>query len=320
MKHWLPKRFAPVCVCVVSLGVCMAAPASAYDPVSDGPIGPEQTTIAAAYLYTMAVPNAVPAGVNDFSCKPSAAHPNPVILLEGTYATTYSSWAYYAPQLKKLGYCVFAPELPKDTASFWAYVPNANNTGALMDSTRQVAAFTDRVLASTGAEKVDMIGWSLGGTLARGYTKFFSGASKVGTIVSLGSPNHGTTVSGILTLAKLLHPQLVQVMGGTAGAQQGTDSAYITALNQGGETVPGVKYLAIGTSYDEVVTPWNTTFLTAGPGASVKNVRLQDGCEAMYTDHLGLSYNRRAFGYVKKALDPKDTSPLPCYMSVPVTN
>jgi hypothetical protein len=51
--------------------------------------------------------NASPAGAN-VSCKPSAAHPDPVVLVEGTFASMFNSFSAISPDLVNNGYCVFA--------------------------------------------------------------------------------------------------------------------------------------------------------------------------------------------------------------------
>src|SRR5580700_7308411 len=59
-----------------------------------------------------------PAGANNWSCKPSAAHPYPVVLVHGLGATMGENWGYLSPLLAARGYCVFAltygldPRLP----------------------------------------------------------------------------------------------------------------------------------------------------------------------------------------------------------------
>src|SRR5438132_9664552 len=61
-----------------------------------------------AYGYAHASPTASPPGANDWSCKPSAAHQRPVILVHGTFGDMSDSWQALSPLLYDNGYCVFA--------------------------------------------------------------------------------------------------------------------------------------------------------------------------------------------------------------------
>ncbi|KAF9388689.1 hypothetical protein CPB97_000634 [Podila verticillata] len=45
--------------------------------------------------------------INDWNCKPSARHPNPVVLVHGTGANSWDNWLYYRPRLALQGYCTF---------------------------------------------------------------------------------------------------------------------------------------------------------------------------------------------------------------------
>src|SRR6476659_6474802 len=60
------------------------------------------------YGYAHTSPSASPPGANDWSCKPSVAHPRPVVLVHGTFADMSNSWQAISPLRKNIGYCVSA--------------------------------------------------------------------------------------------------------------------------------------------------------------------------------------------------------------------
>src|SRR4051794_5919678 len=49
-----------------------------------------------------------PLGANDWSCRPSRAHPNPVVLVPALGGDIGSEWQAASPLLANNGYCVFA--------------------------------------------------------------------------------------------------------------------------------------------------------------------------------------------------------------------
>src|SRR4051794_38194773 len=55
-----------------------------------------------------ASPGISPPGANDFACKPTARHPDPVVLVHGTFLDQTESWLLLSSQLTREGYCVFA--------------------------------------------------------------------------------------------------------------------------------------------------------------------------------------------------------------------
>ena len=46
-----------------------------------------------------------PPGANDWHCKPSDEHPNPVVLVHGLGANQAANWGYLAPLLARHGFC-----------------------------------------------------------------------------------------------------------------------------------------------------------------------------------------------------------------------
>src|SRR6202000_637983 len=49
-----------------------------------------------------------PPGPNDWTCRPTKAHPEPVVLVHGLTGNQATNWQTYAPLLKNNGYCVDA--------------------------------------------------------------------------------------------------------------------------------------------------------------------------------------------------------------------
>ncbi|MCK5755986.1 MAG: alpha/beta fold hydrolase [Mycobacterium sp.] len=292
------------CALVAVLGV--AAPASARTPL------PVTYDFFAGARAELANPGGSLPGTNDYRCRPSAAHPDPVILVHGTGGNRQTNWATLAPALANAGYCVFA--LTYGTLPGSPYpISGLGGLTSMVDSSRQLGAFVDRVRAATGAAKVDIVGHSQGGMMPRYYLKFLDGARSVDHLIGLAPSNHGTTVLGLSAIPGV--PEALRLGLGTAIRQQIVGSDFLRKLNSGGDTVPGVQYTVIETRYDEVVTPYTSAFLS---GPDVTNITLQDGCPQDYTDHLAITYDRLALSHVLHALDA--SYPVaPCTFSSPLS-
>jgi triacylglycerol esterase/lipase EstA (alpha/beta hydrolase family) len=262
--------------------------------------------------YAHASPTASPPGANDWSCRPAAAHPRPVVLVHGTFADMSDSWQALSPLLANHGYCVFALNYGAHGGSEQLGV---YGVGDISESARQLSAFVNRVLRSTGARRVDLVGHSQGGMMPRYYLKHLRGASKVRNLIGLSPSNHGTTLDGIFTLGEYFPGAGAFFTDCPACEQQRAGSPFITELNTGGETVPGVRYTVIQTSYDEVVTPYSSAFLS---GPDVTNVLLQDQCPLDFGDHLSMPYDHIADGDVLSALDPARPAHPACTPVLPV--
>lgn len=315
-------RWAAVCGGLsLSLTVGLQGPAAAADrPAPPRPPG-RLLAAPAAFLGGLVHPEASPSGANDWSCRPTREHPRPVVLVHATWTNASSDWSMLAPWLKRQGYCVFAPNYGGAPGSPF------KASGPIPDSARQIARYVDRVLKATGARQVDLVGHSQGGgPTPRWYLRFEGGTdpahpkrNKVHSLIGLAPSNHGVTASGLGTLTTELglNPTVSAVVG-QAYADQMVGSEVNRKLDRGGDTQRGVDYTVIATRFDEVATPYQNQFLTAGPGATVRNILIQDVCPADLSEHVSLSYDTNAAQLVSNALDPAHARPVRCGVSLPV--
>ena len=254
---------------------------------------------ASAFINSTFVWNyeASPPGANQH-CTPSAAHPYPVVLVEGTFSSMYNSFGAISPYLVNNGYCVYAFNYGQTLP-----LTGIHATGEIGASARQLSTEVSNVLAATHASKVDLVGWSQGGMMPRYYISNLGGAAKVNMLVGFAPSNYGTTLDGLLYLisdlgALGLATVLLSVTC-PACAEQLQGSSFLANLNVT-PTQPGVQYVNIETRDDEVVTPYTNAFLPAGP--NVQNITLQNQCPQDKSDHLSIAYDSNALQDMINAL------------------
>lgn len=284
--------------------------------------GPAQTSFLGAFAYGLANGDAAPPGANDWACKPTAEKPRPVVLLHGTWMNAYNGYAFMGQPIKDAGLCTFTFNYGRsglvEGGGLGSVLPGVMGTGYIQDSADQLAVFVDRVLAATGADEVDIVAHSQGGAMANWYTKFDGGAAKVKNLVTYGATHHGTSLDGIGALGRAINNLGIDILGlieifvGHAGIQQTIGSDFVNQLNADGDTVAGVDYTVVGTRYDEITNPYDLTFLKPGPGATVHNITLQEGCEQDVSDHLTMMYSPRALSIALRAIDPAGNHELVC--------
>ncbi|MET8876729.1 alpha/beta fold hydrolase [Nocardia sp. NPDC004604] len=292
-----------------------------------GAAGPAQAEYPVDYNFFAGIPNelinhggSLP-GSNDWSCKPSAEHPNPVVLAHGTGGGAQTNWGLYAPLLANEGYCVFsltygAFDLPWPISAVGGMLP-------IEQSAVQFGAFVDRVLAATGAAKVDVVGHSQGTVMPNYYAKRLGGADKIDKYVSIAPAWFGSNAGGGADMAAFADrlgagPFFHAAVGSLCQActELLRDSAFLADLNSDGVYVPGITYTNIMASLDEVVVPYTSGFVT-GPNAT--NIVVQDGCAADLSEHLAIAGSPRTARFVLNALDPAHAREVPCEYVPPFT-
>ena len=262
-----------------------------------------------------------PAGANNFSCRPSAEHPDPVVLVHGLGATMAENWAYLSPILAAHGYCVFAltygidPRLP---------FPIFGGTIPIEQSAAELGAFVDQVLAATGAQKVDLVGHSEGTFMPEYWLKFLGGAAKVNRYVALAPLYQGTNLLGAAMfrdagetsgLSQLVLNLVSQFCGSCQEFLAGSDMVKMLNSGPGGAAVPGVTYTTIPSKNDELVVPYTSGILNA---PNVTNEVLQDVCPNDISEHLFEAVDPVVAQLVLNALDPAHPKPVSCGLLPPL--
>ena len=144
-----------------------------------------------------------------------------------------------------------------------------------------VVAALRRMHAAAG-RRVSVVGFSQGGMVPRWALKWWPDTrAMVDDVIGIDPSNHGT-----------LDAQAVCSLPCAAAFwQQRTGSAFLTALNRGGETFAGISYTQVYTATDEVVVP------NLGPAASsslhtgggrIANILVQSICPVHVSDHLSM--------------------------------
>ena len=259
-----------------------------------------------------------PPGSDNWSCKPSAAHPQPVVLVHGLLENMVDNWDTIAPLLADNGFCVYAFTYGTD--------PGETVLGGLQameQSAPQLAAFVNQVLAATGASKVDLVGHSEGTVMPRYYMEFLGGATKVDRYVMLTPIWHGTQVLGLPEVEALgaeLNPSTDAEVNAVIASACGscteflTGSPFLANLDAHGMALPGVTYTDIVTKYDELVEPYTSGILDA---RNVTNITLQDQCPSDFSEHFTVNFDPTAAQDVLNALDPTHARPVPCTLVLP---
>ena len=248
-------------------------------------------------------------GFNDWSCLPSAAHPQPVVLLHGLGGDGPGNFATLGPYLAAAGYCVYAP-------TYGEIIPGIPVGGItpIPQSATEIDTYLGQVLAATGATQLDLVGHSEGAFLALYGPKFVPGeAGIVKRVVALAPPTHGTTFANLVTIGDDLAGSpltgVIIAAGCPACSELVTGSSLVNRLDTNPIAQPGIDYTIIASTHDELVTPFGTEFVSA---PNVTNETVQSLCPLDPVGHIGLAYDTDVAQLVRNALDPAQPVAVTC--------
>jgi triacylglycerol lipase len=180
--------------------------------------------------------------------------PGPVLLVPG-YGGATGGLQSLADRLTAAGRDAHVVALPGD------------GTGDLALSADALGDAVTATLARTGAQSVDLIGYSAGGIVVRLWVAG-GHANLVRRVVTLGSPHHGTALAD---LAGDVAPDQCPI----GCAQLATNSAVLARLNAGDETPDGPTWVSIWTTQDSTVTPPESARLAGALNLTVQSVCAQ---------------------------------------------
>lgn len=191
----------------------------------------------------------------------------PIIYVPGFGAPPFHS-LYFRSRLEVEGFDVFEAGLPH------------LQIGDVAKSAAALAVEVQRARHEFDAEKVNLIGHSLGGIISRYYLQKLGGWKYVHRAVYLGTPHKGVywAVFGLLT---------------KAGRQILPNSKLIREMNNNPSRCRNIKCLSIISNFDEMIIPRESGILDCGYNKAVN----------WPIGHWGMVFSNRVIGWIVDFFD-----------------
>lgn len=142
---------------------------------------------------------------------------DPVILVGG-WANGDHSWNAWVRSLARDGIRPYLVTVP------------GNATGDVDAAARYLATEVEKVRAHTGAARVDVVGFSMGGLIARQYARHHAVRGAVDAIVTLATPNNGIGPTWAAPVNRAFG-WVNRIFGGEASQQAVRGSRFLEQLN-----------------------------------------------------------------------------------------
>jgi pimeloyl-ACP methyl ester carboxylesterase len=194
----------------------------------------------------------------------AASTTRPVLLVHG-FAGTKSSWSLIAHTLRARGLTVEA----------MSYRPLGTSVEQLAE---RLVAEVERILSRTGADRVHLVGHSLGGVVIAQAIADRRLSDRVDTVITLGSPFGGSPWAGVLPFV-----ELVRALRPGSPVLRRVAAAPMPA---------GVRWLSVTASLDIIVPG-----LRSVPSHAEVETMMFDG-----VGHLGMLLSRQVIACIAAAL------------------
>ncbi|WP_328905392.1 alpha/beta fold hydrolase [Streptomyces sp. NBC_00234] len=170
----------------------------------------------------------------------------------------------------------------------WRHLESLNYSPLTCDvrtAAELLGRHVEEICARTGHPRIDIVGHSLGGLIARYYVQRLGGDQRVRTLITLGTPHNGTSVAPPASA----HPIVRQMRSG---------SALIAELRS---PAPGcrTRFVNFWSELDRVMVPVETACMDH-PDLDVLNVRVTG------IGHLALPVHPAVAAGVREALESQE--------------
>jgi len=167
----------------------------------------------------------------------------PVLLVHGLWCNGGMWWSMQR-RLEAAGYTCATMNYDPPLASIDRFVP-------------QLARAIDDLLAQTGARQVRLVCHSMGGLVLRAYLKA-NGSDKVASVITLGTPHHGSGLAGWTA--------------GECVAQMRLGSEWLAALNRDEEQAFAMPFVSVFSWQDNLVAPVTSSVLQGARNLAISGV------------------------------------------------
>jgi hypothetical protein len=205
----------------------------------------------------------------------------PVLLIQG-FVHTRGVLEVLEGRLRRDGFPVFSINLAGFLRTY--------NTRPIESLAQLISEKIERLQTRHSFSRMSIIAHSMGGLVSRYYVQALEGHLRVKTLITLGTPHHGTPTAYVASVPPL---SLVTV----CGRQMLPGSSFIRDLSAR-SVPPGVKLVSIFSRAD-LVCPYRYSVVEPRQGERVRNLCV-DGI-----GHTSLLHSDRVYRLIRKELEPE---------------